>query len=68
MMGFGEEGKIFFQKFFPSSPITNHALLGTEPYNKVFLNDISAKNWKKNIFFQKQLAFSKNRCIVRYLL
>ena len=30
MMGFGEEGKKFPQNFFPSSPITNQPLLGTE--------------------------------------
>ena len=34
MMGFGEEGKKFPQKFFPSSPITKQPLLGTEPYEK----------------------------------
>ena len=33
-MGFGEEGKNFPQKFFPSSPITNQPLLGTEPKKK----------------------------------
>ena len=34
MMGFGEEGKKFPQNFFPSSPITNPPLLGTEPMKK----------------------------------
>ena len=36
MMGFGEEGKKFPQKFFPSSPITNQPLSGTEPFT-IFL-------------------------------
>ena len=33
-MGFGEEGKKFPQNFFPSSPITNQPLLGTELQKK----------------------------------
>ena len=34
MMGFGEEGKKFPQKFFPSSPITKQPLSGTELLKK----------------------------------
>ena len=36
MMGFGEEGEKFPQKFFPSSPITKQPLLGTDPYYHFF--------------------------------
>ena len=34
MMGFGEEGKNFPEKFFSSSPISNQPLLGIELLQK----------------------------------
>ena len=64
MMGFGEEGKKFPQNFFPSSPITNQPLSGTEPCFFVRENGICASIIARNITLHPISSFEE-RCSFR---